>query len=110
MSSRVSLVLVAAVSLGGCTVYGTELRSVATVGPETAKVSRCPSISELFYMPASGARLCFSAHDVAIEVEAQNADPLFFAIGPLVPLFPWWPDRSNPKPLTIAVGFKTNDS
>jgi hypothetical protein len=110
MSSRVSLALFATLSLGGCTVYGTDLRSVATVGPETARVSTCPGIPELFYMPASGARLCFSAHGVAVEVEARNAEPLVLAIGPLVPLFPWWPDRSSPGPLTIDLGFKADDA
>ena len=108
MTSRIALAVAAALSCGGCALFGTELRSIPTVGPEISAVYACPS-SDVHQAPPAGPERCFSVQGVSIEVEAKNAEPVAGAIGPF-PLVPFFHQRrSGTEPLTIELGFKTDE-
>jgi hypothetical protein len=103
--SRIALALVATLSLGGCAIYGTELTSVATFGPDALVVYEC-SRSDVHFVPPSGARRCFSIQGIRIEVEVDNREPVAGAIGPL-PLIPFFhPGGTNTLPLKVHLGFE----
>jgi len=110
MSSRIALSFSLAGLLGGCTIYGTELTSLPAVRPESAQVYDCPKIPKLSSFPPSGATLCFSMRGVQMEVAAQNGETVAFAIGPLFPVLPFFPERSGAGPLRIEIGFKADRS
>jgi hypothetical protein len=106
----VVLSLLATMSLAGCAIYGRELRSMPTVGPEAAVVvHRCPS-NGIVYWPAGGAELCFSYVGVEVEAEAMNAEHTAFAIGPLLPLIPFFPKKAErSEPLEVELGLLTKE-
>jgi hypothetical protein len=109
MSGRAALVLAAALLVEGCTVYGTELRSVPALGADAVVVRVCPKQPGLTTWPPSGGRLCFSTHGVDTEVEADNSETTFLAVGPLLPLVPLFQKRvGRSRPLEIELGFKTD--
>jgi hypothetical protein len=107
MSSRIVLALAAALSSGGCAVYRTELTSIPTFSLGTPALYECPRAGG-HYAPPSGAGLCFSIHGIRIEVEAYNAQPVAGAFGPF-PLIPFFcPKSTSTRPLTVGLGFKTD--
>jgi hypothetical protein len=103
--SRAALVLAAVLCCGGCAVFGTDLTSIPTFSPEIPTVYTCAR-SGIQYAPASGPRLCFSLRGVKMEIEANNAEAVAGAIGPL-PLVPFFhPRRPSARPLMIGLAFQ----
>ena|ERR1022692_580506 len=109
MTSRIALVLPVTVLLGACTVSGTDLRSMPTLGSKIAEVPSCPKQPGVFYAPPSGGSLCFSIYGVQMEVEAQNSETIASAIGPLFPVLPYFPKRNDSGPLAIDLAFNQTE-
>src|SRR4051812_22816166 len=98
---RMVLATFVALSLTGCVVSGTDLRSIPTLEPEAPVVHACQQKSGIFYSPAGGAELCFSIHGVEVEAEAMNEAPIAAAVGFLVPI-PYLPKKgARSDPLEI---------
>jgi len=107
---KLAVALSAVVLLQGCAIYGKELRSIPTVGPDAVIVHACPGRQGISYWPSSGGRLCLSTHAIEVEVEAENGQTTFFAIGPLLPLVPFFPkEGTDSAPLRIQLGFHAGD-
>jgi hypothetical protein len=110
MTSRVVFAFASALLLGGCTIYGKEVRSMPALGPEAAVVHACPSAPKIWYSPPSGATICFSAQGVEAEVEATNRETTFLALGPLLPLVPIHSGEKpvSSRPLGVELAFRAD--
>jgi len=105
MSPRIVLALSAVLLCDGCTVYRTQVRSLPTTMDREVVVHRCPSGSDVGSWPASRGLLCFSTHAVEMEVEAENAQSVVEAIGPLWTLIPIVHRRARYS-LPLAIGLR----
>jgi hypothetical protein len=110
MSPRIVFVLASALLLGGCTIYGKEVRSMPALGPDAAVVHACPSAPKIWYSPPSGATICFSSRGVEAEVEATNRETTFLALGPLLPLVPIQSGEKpiSTRPLGVELAFRAD--
>jgi len=107
---RAAVVGLVAVLVGGCAIYGRELRSVPSLGPEEPTLHDCPTRSGISYSPPSGGELCYSVDGIDVEVEAENAEQTFGAMGPLLPVIPHFPKRAERSdPLRIEIAFKADE-
>jgi hypothetical protein len=112
MTSRIVFALASALLLGGCTIYGKEVRSMPAVGPEVAVVHACPGAPKIWYSPPSGGAICFSARGVEAEVKANNFETTFLALGPLLPLVPIHSGEKpvSSRPLGVDLAFRADVS
>ncbi|HVZ73380.1 MAG TPA: hypothetical protein VHJ20_13460 [Polyangia bacterium] len=102
----IALAALVALSAAGCAVSGTELRSMPALGPELARVHRCPKIVGLDQRPEGGAKLCFSFLSLEVTAEAMNAVTLAQSVGflvPMIPLTPHEPTRGEPLEVNLSL-------
>lgn len=109
MRFRIAFAWLAVLSLGGCTAFTTELRSLPSFAPDGVVARPCGQRPNQSGEPPSDGRLCLSGRDFEAEVEAGNGEELVVALGPLLPLVPCFPKRSGgTRPLVITLALATD--
>jgi hypothetical protein len=101
------LAVCASLSLAGCAIAGSELRSLPTLGPEAAIVHACPSEKGISYSRPE--KLCFSIYGMEVEARAMNEKYTALFMGPLLPLFPTPAESDGSRPLRIELDFRANE-